>query len=63
MPGNPKAVNLIHDEVVLEIDSEHVEFGKAWLEKNMLEGMREVLGSEAPISVEITVADNWAAKQ
>jgi hypothetical protein len=29
----------------------------------MLEGMREVLGSEAPISVEITVADNWAAKQ
>jgi hypothetical protein len=34
-----------------------------WLEKNMLEGMREVLGSEAPISVEITVADNWSAKQ
>ena len=62
-PGNPKAVNLIHDEVVLEIDSEHVAFGKEWLEKNMLEGMREVLGSEAPISVEITVADNWAAKQ
>ena len=62
-PGNPKAVNLIHDEVVLEIDSKHVEFGKEWLEKNMLEGMREVLGSETPISVEITVADNWAAKQ
>jgi DNA polymerase-1 len=62
-PGNPKAVNLVHDEVVLEIDSEHVEAGKEWVEKNMLEGMREVLSSEAPVSVEITVADNWAEKQ
>src|SRR5215217_786534 len=62
-PGNPKLVNLVHDEVVLEIDSEHVEAGKELVEKYMLEGMREVLGPEAPVSVEITVADNWAEKQ
>jgi len=29
----------------------------------MIEGMREVLGPDAPVSVEVTVADDWAEKQ
>ena len=62
-PGDPKVVNLVHDEVVMEIDPEHVDAGKRWLEENMLEGMKEVLGSEVPVSVEITVADNWGEKE
>ena len=62
-PGHPKVVNLVHDEVVLEIDAEHLAFGKRWLEENMIEGMKEVLGSDAPVSVEITVADHWGEKE
>jgi DNA polymerase I-like protein with 3'-5' exonuclease and polymerase domains len=62
-PGNPKMVNMVHDEVVLEIESEHVDVSKRWLEENMIEGMKEVLGPEAPVSVEITVADNWGEKE
>jgi DNA polymerase I-like protein with 3'-5' exonuclease and polymerase domains len=53
---------MVHDEVVLEIDSEHVDAGKQWLEENMLEGMKEVLGPEVPVFVEITVADDWGEK-
>jgi hypothetical protein len=49
--------------VVLEIDAEHADVGKKWLEESMLEGMREVLGPEAPVSVEITIADNWGEKE
>ena len=50
---------MVHDEVVLEIDSEHLVAGKQWLEENMLEGMKEVLGPQVLESIEITVADNW----
>ena len=61
-PGNPLVVNLVHDEVVLEIDEEHVEAGKAWLERCMIDGMREMAGSAIPVSVEIAIGDNWADK-
>jgi DNA polymerase I-like protein with 3'-5' exonuclease and polymerase domains len=61
-PGKPKVVNLIHDEVVVEIDAEDVEAGKGWLERCMLDGMAEVLGPNAPVSVEVSVSDNWAEK-
>jgi len=60
--GNPKVVNLVHDEVVVEIDENAVETGKKWLEGAMLEGMAEVLGPDAPVSVEISVADSWGEK-
>jgi len=58
-PGDPKVVNLVHDEVVVEIDTEKVKAGKEWVERCMLDGMAEVLGPDAPVSVEITAADNW----
>jgi DNA polymerase-1 len=61
-PGTPKIVNLVHDEIVVEIDEEHAVAGMAWLERCMRDGMAEVIGSEAPDSVEISVADNWGAK-
>ncbi len=54
---------MVHDEVVLEIDSEHLDAGKQWLEENMLEGMKEVLGPQVLVSIEITVADNWGEKE
>jgi DNA polymerase I len=58
-PGSPKMVNLIHDEVVVEADEEHVEAGRAWLERCMIDGMAEVAGAEVPASVDILVADRW----
>jgi DNA polymerase I len=61
-PGKPKVVNLIHDEVVVEIDANRAEESKGWLERCMLEGMAKVLGPEAPVSVEVSVSDIWAEK-
>ena len=61
-PGKPKVVNLVHDEVVVEIDANKAEEGKAWVERCMIDGMAEVLGPDAPVSVEVSVADSWDKK-
>ena len=58
-PGNPKVVDLVHDEIVLEIEEEHVEAGERWLEECMTEGMAEVVGTVVPIAAEIRVSDRW----
>jgi DNA polymerase-1 len=58
-PGNPKVVDLVHDEIVLEIEEEHLEAGKRWLEECMTEGMAEVVGTVVPIAAEICVSDRW----
>jgi DNA polymerase-1 len=57
--GDPKAVNLVHDEIVVEIDEEHVEAGKIWLERCMIDGMAEVAGPAVPVAAEICVNDRW----
>jgi DNA polymerase I len=57
--GDPKVVNLVHDEIVVEIDEEHAEAGRTWLEQCMIDGMAEVAGPDVPASVEIVVADAW----
>jgi DNA polymerase I-like protein with 3'-5' exonuclease and polymerase domains len=57
--GEPKVVNLVHDEIVVEIDKEYVEAGKVWLERCMIDGIAEVAGATIPASVEISVADRW----
>jgi len=59
-PGNPKVVNLVHDEVVVEIDADKAEAGKGWLQRCMLDGMAEVLGPNIPVSAEITLSDDWS---
>ena len=61
-PGDPKVVNLVHDEIVAEIDEEYAQAGKAWLEQCMIDGMAEVVGPNVPVSVEITIGDSWANK-
>jgi DNA polymerase I len=58
-PGDPRVVNLVHDEVVLEIDEEHAEAGKAWLERCMIDGMAEVAGAGVPAAVDVSIADRW----
>jgi DNA polymerase-1 len=61
-PGDPKVVNLVHDEIVVEIDEEHAEAGRAWLEQCMIDGIAEVADPDVPVSVEIVVADAWDVK-
>jgi len=61
-PGDPKVVNLVHDEVVVEIDADKAEAGKRWLERCMLDGMAEVLGPDTPVLVEISLSDDWGGK-
>jgi DNA polymerase I len=61
-PGDPKVVNLVHDEIVVEIGEEHAEAGRAWLERCMIDGMAEVAGPDVPVSVEIVIADSWDVK-
>jgi hypothetical protein len=55
-------VNLVHDEIVLEIDDKHAEAGKTWLERCMIDGMCEMAGTDIPVSVETDIGDNWADK-
>jgi DNA polymerase I-like protein with 3'-5' exonuclease and polymerase domains len=61
-PGDPKVVNLVHDEIVVEIGEEHAEAGRSWLERCMIAGMAEVAGPDVPVSVEIVIADSWDVK-
>jgi DNA polymerase I len=58
-PGDPKVVNLVHDEIIVEIDEEHVEAGKIWLERCMIDGMAQVAGPAVPVAAEICVSDRW----
>ena len=60
--GFPMVVNLVHDEIVVEIDEAHAEAGKAWLEQCMLDGMAFVVGDGGLASVEIAIGDNWGEK-
>ena len=55
----PKVVNLVHDEIVVEIDEEYVEAGKIWLERCMIDGMAQVAGPAVPVAAEICVSDRW----
>lgn len=49
----------MHDEVVVEINEEHAETGKLWLERCMLDGMAAVAEHDVPASVEISMTDRW----
>ena len=55
-------VNLVHDEIVLEMDKEHAEAGRVWLERCMVDGMNEMVSDDVPVSVEINIGDTWADK-
>lgn len=58
-PGNPMVVNLVHDEIVVEIDEGRALDGKDWLERCMVDGLAMALGDGAPAAVEISISDRW----
>lgn len=57
-PGGPRVVNLVHDEIVAEIDEDHALEGKDWLERCMTDGLARALGGVSA-GVEITISDRW----
>jgi DNA polymerase-1 len=61
--GNPLLVNMIHDELVVEVDAAAAETDTALLEAIMLEGMREALGADAPVRVDVNICSSWAGSE
>jgi DNA polymerase I-like protein with 3'-5' exonuclease and polymerase domains len=58
-PGNPLLVNMVHDEFVQEIDQDAALEGARLLEQIMVEGMKDVLGKDAPVAAKVVTADHW----
>ena len=57
-PGSPMIVNMVHDELVIEVDEDHVGDATEWLEKCMIDGMAEVLGKGARDLINVVMRDS-----
>jgi len=56
-----KLVNIVHDEIVLEVDNKDIDRAKAALEKAMVEGMLAVFPHASTRNlVESKAGNNWA---
>jgi len=56
--GAPLLVNMVHDELILEVDASTAEAGARLLERIMLEGIRATIG-DAPVKVDVKVSERW----
>lgn len=54
-----KLVNIVHDEVIVECDSKHVDEAKTALEKAMIDAGQEFL-SNVPVKVDSRVSERWS---
>jgi DNA polymerase I-like protein with 3'-5' exonuclease and polymerase domains len=59
LPGNPLLVNVVHDELVVEVDEGVAEEVEKAVVAVMIEGMKFALGEGMPVSVETKIADKW----
>jgi DNA polymerase-1 len=60
LPGNPKLVGMVHDEVIIECDEQAALMVREDLERYMVEAVREAVRSpECPVAVEIDVRSTW----
>jgi len=57
--GNPKLVNMIHDEHVLEVDEEAAEADEKLLAEIMVEGMRIAFGEDIPARADTKISGRW----
>ena len=44
----------VHDDIVIEVDEDKVDDTKAWLQKCMVDGMRDMI-KEVPVAVDVEV--------
>ena len=60
LPGNPKLVGMVHDEVIVECDEVAAVMVREDLERIMAEAVREsVRNPDCPVAVEIDVRPTW----
>jgi DNA polymerase I len=60
LPGNPKLVGMVHDEVIVECDEGAALMVREDLERYMLEAVRQaVRNPDCPVAVEIDVRPTW----
>src|SRR5215203_6017077 len=60
LPGNPKLIGMVHDEVIVECDVEAAVMVREDLERIMVEAVREaVRNPDCPVAVEIDVRPTW----
>ena len=60
LPGNPKLVGMVHDEVIIECDETAAAMVREDLEGMMVEAVREaVRNPDCPVAVEIDVRPTW----
>jgi DNA polymerase I len=60
LPGNPKLVGMVHDEVIVECDERAALMVREDLERYMVEAVREAVGNpDCPVAVEIDVRPTW----
>jgi DNA polymerase-1 len=59
MPG-VQLTNLIHDEILCETPIDQVELTKEWLDRHMVEAMREMVQDGVPIKVDLKEGQSWA---
>jgi DNA polymerase-1 len=52
-------VLVVHDEIVVETDTDHAEPAAAWLKQAMLDGMAPLV-APVPVEVEVSVGRTWA---
>jgi DNA polymerase I-like protein with 3'-5' exonuclease and polymerase domains len=52
-------VNMVHDELVIEIDQEAAGQAAPLVEEIMVEGMKDAFGPDIPVSVDMKVSGVW----
>jgi DNA polymerase I-like protein with 3'-5' exonuclease and polymerase domains len=50
---------MVHDEFVQEIDQDAALEGAQLLEQIMVEGMKDVLGKDSPVTAKVVIANHW----
>lgn len=58
MKSSWKLVAIVHDEVVIEVVEEDVEYAKDILKFCMINGMKKII-KDIPVIVDISINDNW----
>jgi DNA polymerase I-like protein with 3'-5' exonuclease and polymerase domains len=57
--GRPLLVNMVHDELVLEVDEDTAPTDAELLEEIMKEGMRIAIGKEIPVRADTEIKNSW----
>ena len=60
--GDPFPVDVVHDELVVEVDAEHADETATWVNECMARGVKEVVGEDVPAKDETQVVKSFGDK-